>query len=113
MFNLEYKQSRGCASEHQFHHNIVDMYILYKNGHKVFSERADWHDYYFILEINNLDKEIRLLKRAIYHYDSNFYKGCYAIKYEDCVSIIDDLTIYINSMKEMLDIQDYKMKLYC
>lgn len=111
IFNLEYKQSRGCASEHQYHRDVVDIYIIYKDEQKIYSEKKDWNDYYLLLEINNLDREIRLLKRFFAYSLDDIYKGCYQVRCEDIVSIMDDLTIYIEEVKEMLDIQHYQIKL--
>ncbi len=111
MFNLEFKQSRGCASEHQYHKDIVDIYMLYKDEQKIYSEKKDWTDYCLLLEINNLDKEIRLLKRFFAYSMDDIYKGCYQARREDIASIIDDLTIYIEEVKEMLEIQDYRTRI--
>ena len=115
MFSIEYKQSAGCASEHQYHRNVVDLYILYKDDKKIYSEKPLFHDYYFIIEINNLDKEINMVKHGeIYDviYNNDLERGTYAVRYEDCASIIDDLAIYIEEVKEMLNIQDYNIRLY-
>ena len=44
MFSIEYKQSRGAASEYSWHENVIDMYILYRDNEKIYSIRPNWTD---------------------------------------------------------------------
>ena len=114
MYSLEYKNSTGCASEHSYYHNIVDLYTLYKDNHKVFSENPKWSDYYVVVEINNLEKEIRLLKHGGFYdtFHDDLTIGSYVLRYEDCSSYLIELLSYINEVKQMLDIDNYNVRLY-
>ena len=72
MYTLEYIKSKGRASEHMYHKDIIDYYLLFKDNKKIFSEKLDWDDYCLLLEIDNL-------------------------------------ILYIDEVKNMLDILDYKI----
>ena len=113
MYTIEFKQSRGCTSMHQFHHDVVDMYILYKDGQKIFSEKPDWEDYYLVLSVDNYHKEVWISKKGVF-YDfipNDFYKGFYSVSEVDYESIKHDIFNYMIELTEMLDIQDYSIKL--
>lgn len=109
MYTLEFLISKGRASEHQFHHNIVDYYLLYKDNKRVFSEKQDWADYCLALEIDNLNKEI-LIKKIFCFIASNPMASCYDTRISDYWTIKDDLFAYIEEVKDMLDILDYKTR---
>lgn len=112
MFSLEFKQSRGCLTETYYARDVIDMYTLFKDGQRIFSEKPDWEDYYLVLNIDNHHKEIWISKKAtVYDFVTNdFYKGFYSTSENDYNSIKDDIYKYIIEIKEMLDIQDYKIK---
>ena len=113
MFSIEFKQSRGCITETYYARDVIDMYILYKDGQKIFSEREGWEDYYFIVNIDNYYGEIQILKRASC-YDcitDDYYRGCYATRRIDYASTERDLYDYLVEISEMLDIQNYKIKM--
>lgn len=115
MFSIEYKQSIGCAGMHNWHKDAVDLYILYKDNEKIYSPRRDWEGYYFIIQINHSDREITMTKRGdIYDiiFNNDYERGRYAIRLEDCEFFIDDLLIYIEELKELLNIQEYRVRLY-
>ena len=108
MYTLEYIKSKGRASEHMYHKDIIDYYLLLKENKKIFSEKLDWDDYCLLLEIDNLNKKISITKSFSYtvkHPDS----GCYLCNNLDYCSIKDNLILYIDEVKNMLDILDYKI----
>ena len=113
MYSIEFKQSRGCLTETYYARDVIDMYILYKDGQKIFSEKEDWEDYYLVLSIDNHHKEIWISKKAAcYDIISNdFYKGFYSTSENDYDSIKHDIYKYITDVTIMLDIQDYKIKM--
>lgn len=110
MYTLEYIKSKGRASEHVFHKDIVDYYLLLKDNKRVFSVNFEWKDYCLALEIDNLNKEI-LIKKIFCFIASNPIASCYDARFSDYCTIKDDLLAYIEEVKDMLDILDYKIRL--
>ena len=113
MFNLEFKQSRGTITETFYARDVIDMYIIYKDEQKIFSEIPGWEDHYFVLSIDNYHKEIWISKKGVF-YDylpDDFYKGFHSVSDDDYGSIKNDIYNYIIEVKEMLDIQDYRIRL--
>lgn len=110
MYTLEYLKSTGRSSEHCYHKNVVDSYLLYKDNEKIFSEKLDWDDYCLLLEIDNLNKTISVKKSFCYTV-KNPTSGYYCCSDLDYCSIKDDLILYIEEVKAMLDILDYKIKM--
>ena len=110
MYTLEYIKSKGRASKHMFHKDIVDYYLLLKDNKRVFSENYEWADYCLALEIDNLNKEI-LIKKIFYFIASNPMASCYDSRISDYWTIKDDLFAYIEEVKDMLDILDYKTRI--
>lgn len=109
MYTLEYIKSKGRASEHMYHKDIVDYYLLFKDNKRVFSEKQDWTDYCLALEIDNLNKEI-LIKKIFCFIASNPTASCYDTNTSDYLTIKDNLFAYIEEVKNMLDILDYKTR---
>ena len=109
MYTLEYIKSKGRASEHMYHKDIVDYYLLLKDNKRVFSEKQDWTDYCLALEIDNLNKEI-LIKKIFCFIASNPMASCYDTRISDYWTIKDDLFAYIEEVKDMLDILDYQTR---
>ena len=113
MFSIEFKQSRGCLTETYFARDVIDMYILYKDGEKIFSERPDWEDHYLVVSVDNYHKEVWISKKGRF-YDfllDDFYKGFYSTSDRDYESIKNDIYKYMIDLTIMLDIQDYTIKL--
>ena len=110
MYTLEYLKSTGRASEHCYHKNVIDFYLLYKDNEKIFSEKIDWDDYCLLLEVDNLNKEISIKKSFLYTV-KNPNSGCYCCHDLDYCSIKDDLILYIKEVKVMLEIQDYRIRI--
>ena len=109
MYTLEYIKSKGRASEHMYHKDIVDYYLLLKDNKGVFSEKQEWTDYCLALEIDNLNKEIQI-KKIFLLIASNPLASCYDTRISDYWTIKDDLFAYIEEVKDMLDILDYKTR---
>lgn len=111
MYSLEFKQSRGCITETYYARDVIDMYIIYKDGKRIFSQNGDWADYYLVLNIDNYNKDIRLSKRASC-YDiitNDFYQGSYSVRLSDFINIKEELLDYLNEMKQVLGIEDYEI----
>ena len=111
MYTLEFLKSKGRASRHQFHHDIIDYYLLLKDNKRIFSENHEWADYCLALEIDNLNKDI-LIKKIFCFIASNPIASCYDARTSDYHTIEDDLFAYIEEVKCMLDILDYKIRTY-
>lgn len=115
MFSIEYKQSRGAASEYSWYENVIDMYILYRDNEKIYSIRPNWTDYYFLIEINNLDEEITILKHGEI-YDKKFEcldVGLYSVDNRDYSELDKQMILdYIQDIKIMLDIQNYYVRIF-
>jgi hypothetical protein len=109
MYTLEYIKSKSRASEHMYHKDIIDYYLLLKDNKRIFSEEQDWLDYCLALEIDNLNKEI-LIKKIFCFIASNPMASCYNARTSDYCTIQDDLFAYIEEVKDMLDILDYKIR---
>jgi hypothetical protein len=107
VYTLEYLCSEGRASEHAFHHDVVDFYIIYKDGEKVFSEK--WEDYFLTLEIDNLNKTI-YIKKVFFIYNNRVSR--YDCRLDDYVSFRDELASFIDNMQVALDILDYKVRIH-
>ena len=104
MYTLEYIMSKGRASEHLYHRDIVDFYFIHKNGKRIYSEKQDWSDYCLALEIDNLNKRI-YVKKMFFILDRI---SCYDCRISDYWSIRDELDNYINNVQTLLDIRDYE-----
>lgn len=116
MYSLEYLASKGRASEHQFHKNIVDYYLLYKDAKRVFSERQDWDCYCLMLEIDNLNKDISIKKTFTFTTLNSETKSlgivsCYNCRDDDYCTIKEELIVYLEEVKIMLDLLEYKIRL--
>lgn len=109
MYTLEYIKSEGRASEHMYHKDIIDYYLLLEDNKRIFSENYEWSDYCLALEIDNLNKEI-LIKRIFCYVVFNPMASCYDTRISDYWNIKDDLFAYIEEVKDMLDILDYKIR---
>lgn len=109
MYTLEYIKSRGKANGRMYHKDIVDYYLLLKDNKRIFSEKQDWSDYCLALEIDNLNGEI-LIKKIFRCIASNPIESCYSTKISDYQNIKDDLFAYIEEVKDVLDILDYKIR---
>ena len=109
MYTLEYIKSKGRASEHMFHKDIVDYYLLLKDNKRVFSENHEWADYCLALEIDNLNKEIQI-KKIFCFIASNTMVICYDCRISDYWTIREELFEYIEEVKIILDILDYKTR---
>ena len=61
MFSIEFKQSRGCITETYFARDVIDMYILYKDGEKMaeYSVKVNAEDNTFVIGSANLVVYIR------------------------------------------------------
>ena len=105
MYKLEYIESAGCSSEYLYHKNVIDYYLLFKDNRRIYSEDKYWSDHCLALKIDNLNKEV-FLKKAFISNVSNSYYDC---RISDCWTIRDDLFVYIEEVKAMLDILDYKI----
>ena len=108
MYTLEYIKSKGRASRHMYHKDIIDYYLLLKDNKRVFSEEQDWSDYCLALEIDNLNNEI-LIKKIFCYIASNPMASCYNARISDYWTIKEELFAYIDEVKNMLDILDYKI----
>ena len=118
MYTLEYLASKGRAGEHQFYKNIVDYYLLYKDTKRVFSEKQDWDCYCLMLEIDNFNKDISIKKTFVFTISNSENKSvplgivnCYNCKDDDYYTIKEELIAYIEEVKIMLDILEYKTRL--
>jgi hypothetical protein len=116
MYTLEYLASKGRASENEFHKNIVDYYLLYKDDKRVFSERQDWDCYCLMFEIDNLNKEISIKKTFVFTVSNSEIKSfgivsSYNCRDDDYYTIKEELITYIEEVKIMLDILEYKTRL--
>ena len=109
MYTLEYIKSKGRASEHMYHKDIIDYYLLLKDNKRVFSVNFEWQDYCLALEIDNLNKEIQI-KKIFCFIASNPMASCYDARISDYCTIKDDLFAYIEEVKDMLDILDYRIR---
>lgn len=110
MYTLEYIKSKGRAGRHIYHKDIIDYYLLLKDNKRVFSENFEWSDHCLALEIDNLNKEI-LIKKIFCYIASNPMVSCYDTKISDYWNIKDDLFAYLEEVKIMLDIPEYKLRL--
>lgn len=110
MYTLEYLYSKGCADRHVFHNDIVDIYIIYKDGEKVSSE--DWPDYFLGLEIDNLNKTIYVKKLFLINIADAIRGYGYDCRLEDYISFKDELVSFIDDVQIMLDILDYKVRIH-
>ena len=104
MYTLEFIFSKGRASEHLYHRDIVDYYLICKDGKRIYSEKPDWDDYCLVLEIDNLNKGI-YIKKAFFILDR---MSCYDCRLSDYLSIRNELDDYIYNVQVMLDILDYR-----
>lgn len=114
MYHIEYNNSKGSADIYHWYEDVVDLYILYKDNKKVFSEKSGWGDYYIIIEINNLEKEISFLKHGA-SYDTwheDLSVGSYVLTHEDYSSDFEELLNYIYEVRQILDIEHYNIRLY-
>lgn len=109
MYTLEYIKSKGRASEHMYHKDIIDYYLLLKDNKRIFSENHEWTDYCLALEIDNLNKEI-LIKKIFCFIASNPTASCYDCRISDYWTIKEELFAYIEEVKVILDILDYKTR---
>lgn len=109
MYTLEYIKSKGRASRHMYHKDIIDYYLLLKDNKRVFSEERYWSDHCLALEIDNLNKEI-LIKKIFCVAASSPMVSCYDAKISDYLIIKEELFAYIDEVKNMLDILDYKIR---
>jgi hypothetical protein len=110
MYTLEYLYSKGRASRHVFHNDIVDFYTIYKDGYKVPSEQ--WNDYFLALEIDNLNKAI-YIKKMFFISVADVIRGyCYDCSLDDYADFRDELASFIDNVKTMLDILDYKVRIH-
>ena len=109
MYHIEYNNSKGGADEHDWHEDVVDLYILYKDNKKIFSEKPGWGDYYVVMEINNLEKEISFLKHGAFYdtWHEDLSVGSYELTREDCSSYFEELLNYIYEVRQILDIENY------
>ena len=107
MYTLEYLYSKGRAGRHTFHPDIVDFYTIYKDGNKVSSEQ--WNDYFLALEIDNLNKAIYIKKMFLISVADIIRVHCYDCSLDDYASFRDELASFIDNVKTMLDILDYKV----
>lgn len=107
MYSLEYFASKGRASTHLYHRNIVDFYLILKDNKRVFSEKFEWTDYCLMLEVDNLNKRIYIKKS--FFISSKQEVSCYDCRTSDYWTIREELEVFINQMKEALEIIDYKI----
>ena len=107
MYTLEYLYSKGRAGRHVFHHDIVDLYTIYKDGEKISSEQLE--DYFLALEIDNLNKTIYIKKMFFVCIADVAHGYCYDCRLEDYSSFRDELANFIYDVQTMLDILDYKV----
>ena len=114
MYTLEYITSKGRASEYMYHKDIIDYYMIYKDNKRIFCENENWKDYCLLLEIDNLNKDISI-KKQFAVFINNIAEvatiGCYDCRDFDYMSIKDELLVYMDEIKNMLDILDYKIRL--
>lgn len=110
MYTLEYLYSKGRAGRHVFHDDIVDFYIIYKDGEKVSSEQ--WPDYFLGIEIDNLNKTIYVKKLFLINIADTIRIHCYDCRLEDYNSFRDELASFIDNVQTMLDILDYKVRIH-
>ncbi len=110
MFNLEYKNSKGRASRYMYHKDIVDYYLLLNDDKRIFSERPDWTDYCLMIEIDNLNKDISIKKS--FFISANQEISCYDCRFIDYKSIVNKLYLFLEEVKIMLDIEDYRIILH-
>ena len=110
MYTLEYLYSKGRAGRHVFHDDIVDFYIIYKDGEKVSSEQ--WPDYFLGIEIDNLNKTIYVKKLFLINIADTIRVHCYDCRLEDYNSFRDELASFIDNVQTMLDILDYKVRIH-
>ena len=110
MYTLEYIKSKGRASENLYHRDIIDYYLLLKDNKRVFSENPDWTGYCLALEIDNLNKEI-LIKKIFCVIVSDPMASCYSCSELDYCNMKDDLILYIEKVKVMLDILNYRIRM--
>lgn len=110
MYTLEYLYSKGRASRHAFHDDIVDLYTIYKDGEKIPSEQ--WNDYFLALEIDNLNKTIYVKKMFFISITDVIRVHCYDCRLEDYASFRDELVNFIDNVQTMLDILNYKIGIY-
>lgn len=110
MYTLEYLYSKGCAGRHVFYDDIVDFYIIYKDGEKVSSEQ--WPDYFLGIEIDNLNKTIYVKKLFLINIADTIRVHCYDCRLEDYNSFRDELASFIDNVQTMLDILDYKVRIH-
>lgn len=109
MYTLEYIRSKGRASEHMYHKDIVDYYLLLKDNEKVLSEEEDWDEYCLVLEIDNLNKEISIKKTYIFTINHP-RTGYFSCTISDYCTFKEELFAYIEEVKDMLDILNYKIR---
>jgi hypothetical protein len=110
MYTLEYLYSKGRAGRHTFYDDIVDIYTIYKDGYKVPSEQ--WPDYFLALEIDNLNKAI-YIKKMFFISVADVIRGyCYDCSLDDYADFRDELASFIDNVKTMLDILDYKVRIH-
>ena len=107
MYTLEYLYSKGRSSRHIFHPDIIDLYTIYKDGEKIFSEQ--WNDYFLALEIDNLNKAIYIKKMFLISVTDIIRVHCYDCSLDDYADFRDELASFIDNVKTMLDILDYKV----
>lgn len=110
MYTIEYLKSKGRSSEHMYHKDIVDYYLLLKDNERVFSEKEDWDEYCLVLEIDNLNKEIWIKKTYIFtiNHPRTGYFSCTDLDY---YTFKEELLAYIEEVKVILDILDYKIRI--
>lgn len=109
MYTIEYIKSKGRASEHMYHKDIVDYYLLLKDNERVFSKKENWDKYCFVLEIDNLNKEI-LIKKTFTFIVNTPFMDRYSCTDSDYWNIKNELFAYIEEVKVILDILDYKIR---
>ena len=110
MYTLEYLYSKGRAGRHTFHPDIIDLYTIYKDGKKIFSEQ--WHDYFLALEIDNLNKTIYIKKMFLISIADVIRGYCYDCSLDDYADFRDELASFIDNVQTMLDILDYKVRIH-
>ena len=110
MYTLEYLYSKGRAGRHVFHDNIVDIYIIYKDGEKIFSEK--WDDHFLALEIDNLNKTIYIKKIFFVSITDVIRVHCYDCDLDDYTNFRNELASFIDNVQTMLDILDYKVRIH-
>ena len=110
MYTLEYLYSKGRAGRHTFYDDIVDIYTIYKDGEKIFSEQ--WNDYFLALEIDNLYKTIYIKKLFFVSIADTARVHSYDCRLEDYNSFRDELASFIDNVQTMLDILDYKVRIH-